>query len=387
VANVQRGSLDLSEIKEIEATESEIQALRLEPGDILFNEGGDRDKLGRGWIWSGELPECIHQNHAFRARLRDRANNPKFISYYANSIGQTYFYAEGKQTTNLASINRTKLAALPIPLPRPEVQDAIVGEIEKHFTRLDAGIASLKQAQMKLKAYRTAALNELLPARRSLSSPTAPSGWKWLTLGDACEVTVGFAFKSSEFSSEGVRLLRGDNIQPGALRWNETRYWPVAKIEAFRHLLVAPGDIILAMDRPIVSSGLKIARVRADDAPCLLVQRVARIRPRDGVDASFIYGLMQTDAFIRHLKEGQTGTQLPHVSGKAIENVPIALPPYSEQQRLAVIAERRMNAASLLNTDLSATTRRAALARASVLTAAFTGQLTRSAASPGLMQV
>ena len=84
VANVQRGYLDLGEVKEIEANESEITALRLQPGDILFNEGGDRDKLGRGWVWSGELPECVHQNHVFRARLLDSTNNPKLISYYGN---------------------------------------------------------------------------------------------------------------------------------------------------------------------------------------------------------------------------------------------------------------------------------------------------------------
>lgn len=79
VANVQRGYLDLTEIKTIEATEAEIAELRLDPGDVLFNEGGDRDKLGRGWVWSGELPECIHQNHVFRARLRTRDVHPKYL--------------------------------------------------------------------------------------------------------------------------------------------------------------------------------------------------------------------------------------------------------------------------------------------------------------------
>src|SRR5437868_1883761 len=68
VANVQRGYLDLTELKTILATEEEIESLRLCPGDILFTEGGDRDKLGRGWVWNGEVEECIHQNHIFRAR-------------------------------------------------------------------------------------------------------------------------------------------------------------------------------------------------------------------------------------------------------------------------------------------------------------------------------
>jgi type I restriction enzyme S subunit len=150
VANVQRGYLDLSEIKNIEATEDVIRELALEPGDILFNEGGDRDKLGRGWVWSGELPECIHQNHVFRARLLGSALNPKFISWYANSFGQQFFFAEGKHTTNLASISMTKLKRLPVPIPPTAEQRRIVDEVERTFSVIEeletAEIADLQRA-------------------------------------------------------------------------------------------------------------------------------------------------------------------------------------------------------------------------------------------------
>jgi type I restriction enzyme S subunit len=69
VENVQRGYLNLDQMKMIEATEAEIDDLRLRVGDVLFNEGGDRDKLGRGWVWQAALPECIHQNHVFPRSL------------------------------------------------------------------------------------------------------------------------------------------------------------------------------------------------------------------------------------------------------------------------------------------------------------------------------
>jgi type I restriction enzyme S subunit len=69
VANVQRGYLDLEELSTIDATKTEISDLQLHSGDILFNEGGDRDKLGRGWVWKEEVNICIHQNHVFRPRI------------------------------------------------------------------------------------------------------------------------------------------------------------------------------------------------------------------------------------------------------------------------------------------------------------------------------
>jgi type I restriction enzyme S subunit len=137
VANVQRGYLDLKEVKEIVTTEDEIQELALKPGDILFNEGGDRDKLGRGWVWNGELPECIHQNHVFRARPYVKELNPKLISWYANTFGQQFFFDEGKHTTNLASISMTKLKGLPVAIPPLAEQARIVVEVERRLSVLE----------------------------------------------------------------------------------------------------------------------------------------------------------------------------------------------------------------------------------------------------------
>jgi type I restriction enzyme S subunit len=137
VANVQRGRLDLDNIKLIEATEEETRALQLMPGDVLLNEGGDRDKLGRGWIWEGQIAGCIHQNHVFRVRLNPLLAVPKFVSHYANHFGQKYFFKEGKQTTNLASINMTKLRALPIPSPSVEEQERLVAGLEDRLSMVD----------------------------------------------------------------------------------------------------------------------------------------------------------------------------------------------------------------------------------------------------------
>lgn len=134
VANVQRGRLDLGAVKSIAATEQEIDELTLVPGDVLLNEGGDRDKLGRGWIWEGQIAECIHQNHVFRARMVSDRVHPKFVSWYANSYGQRYFFEEGKQTTNLASLNMTKLKGLPVPLPPWDDQARIVQELERQLS-------------------------------------------------------------------------------------------------------------------------------------------------------------------------------------------------------------------------------------------------------------
>lgn len=159
VANVQRGYLDLSEMKSINAPRDRIEQLRLRPGDILFNEGGDIDKLGRGWIWEGQLSNCIHQNHVFRARLVILYSLNKIISWYGNVMGRTLFMRLGKQTTNLASLSLSKLKSVPVPIMCPSEADEIVsrvddilsitdhhaGEIEKQMR----GSSSLRQGVLK----------------------------------------------------------------------------------------------------------------------------------------------------------------------------------------------------------------------------------------------
>ena len=138
VANVQRGYLDLREVATIRVSPEKAKALRLEPGDILFNEGGDRDKLGRGWIWQGEIDDCIHQNHVFRARLLTNDADPKYVSLHGNTFGQQWFEKMGKQTTNLASINLKTLKSFPVPDLPVEEQHRIVAEVERRLTILES---------------------------------------------------------------------------------------------------------------------------------------------------------------------------------------------------------------------------------------------------------
>jgi hypothetical protein len=88
-------------------------------------------------VWGGEIEPCVFQNHVFRARLNDQRFSPKFFSWYGNSRGYDYFLSRGKQTTNLASINKSVLSALPVPLPPAEEQDEIVRRVETLFSYAD----------------------------------------------------------------------------------------------------------------------------------------------------------------------------------------------------------------------------------------------------------
>ncbi|MCO6438559.1 MAG: restriction endonuclease subunit S [Phycisphaerae bacterium] len=131
VANVQDGYLDLSEIKTIEVLPSDVESLRLEHGDVLMTEGGDFDKLGRGTIWEHDVPDCIHQNHIFRVRCNRNLLLPLYFAHYIRShLGKAYFLRCAKKTSNLATINKTQLRDLPVPLPPIALQKAFAKEVK-----------------------------------------------------------------------------------------------------------------------------------------------------------------------------------------------------------------------------------------------------------------
>jgi len=161
VANVLRGTLDLSVIKTIRVNRDHLESFLLKNGDILFNEGGDRDKLGRGWIWEGQIPRCVHQNHVFRARLVNLSLvEAKFISHWGNTYGQQFFMRHGTQTTNLASINRTVLARLPVPIIPVAEQRVIIHEVERRLANADRLASTLKHQHERAADARQSLLHE-----------------------------------------------------------------------------------------------------------------------------------------------------------------------------------------------------------------------------------
>ena len=127
VANVQDGFLDLSEIKTINIHKDKADRYRLKNGDVLLTEGGDFDKLGRGAVWEGQIPNCVHQNHVFVVRVNNSELLPSFLSAQTgSSYGKRYFLNCSKQSTNLASINSSQLKAFPVLFPPLPEQKAIV---------------------------------------------------------------------------------------------------------------------------------------------------------------------------------------------------------------------------------------------------------------------
>jgi len=156
VANVQDGWLNLEDVHEIPVERSQISRYLLRGGDVLMNEGGDRDKLGRGTIWRGEIPRCIHQNHVFV--VRPLTIEPEWLDAVTRAdYAKFHFYLVAKQSTNLASISSSNIAETPLVLPPSEERRAVLEHIRHMASGLDRTV-TLAQGQISLLRERRSAL-------------------------------------------------------------------------------------------------------------------------------------------------------------------------------------------------------------------------------------
>ncbi len=158
VANVQDGYLDLETVAEIEIPISELDRYALKRGDVLMNEGGDFDKLGRGCVWDGQIEPCITQNHVFAVRPRE-VSSAWLNAITSSGFAQFYFMTRSKQSTNLASISSTNLMELPVILPPPSEQEPILSYIADQTARFDLLTAEAQRAVDLLQERRAALIS------------------------------------------------------------------------------------------------------------------------------------------------------------------------------------------------------------------------------------
>lgn len=165
------------------------------------------------------------------------------------------------------------------------------------------------------------------------------SEWPTVTLGDEVDLLTGFPFKSSEYTddSSGIKLVRGDNVVQGHLRWEGVKRWPTALSKGLENYELVTGDVVLAMDRPWIEAGLKYSEICNHDLPSLLVQRVSRLRGKKRLHTRFLKYLIGSPHFTGHVLAIQTGTAVPHISAGQIKESTFKLPPLPEQKAIAHI--------------------------------------------------
>jgi type I restriction enzyme S subunit len=177
---------------------------------VLLTEGGDFDKLGRGFVWNGELPECIHQNHVFAVRVDQSQLDPHFFSYQAQSPhGKQYFLSVAHKTTNLACINTTKLKAFPVRIPPLSEQKEIVHILSTVQRAIKAQEQIIQSTTELKKALMQKLFSEGLRGepQKETEIGLVPESWGIVPFDKFVTLQRGYDLRKQDFRSGSVPVI------------------------------------------------------------------------------------------------------------------------------------------------------------------------------------
>ena len=286
---------------------------------------------------------------------------PEFGFYYAQTL-KPWLYGESSATT-IPIVNKGKFQQARFPLAPLDEQREIVAELEKQFSRLDEAVANLQRVKANLKRYKASVLSEFFDSK--------VSGWRKCQLKTVCQVISGFAFKSTDFSRDGVPVVKIANIGYGEFHWKDQEYLPSSFLESQRAFAIQPCDLLMALTRPITNGTLKVCLYPHDAPVALLNQRVAVLRVGVDLGREFLLLMMQSAAFKNQLQNALSETLQPNLSPVDLKNFEISIPSGPEQARIVAEVDRHLSIIREVEAEVDANLQRAQALRQSTLSSAF----------------
>ncbi|CUR51343.1 putative Type-1 restriction enzyme MjaXIP specificity protein [Nitrosotalea devaniterrae] len=325
-------------------------------GTVLIAITGEGKTRGRTSILS--IPSTANQSVVGMIVQSNSIHN-YFLWYYLQS---EYYNLRSQSHGSVQSgLNLDILKSYPIVFPNStEEQKQITVFLDKKLKQIDSSISKKEKLVELLQEKRQAMIVYVVTKGLDDTVPMKDSGIDWIgnipdhwdvsPLGRNVEIFTGYPFESEFFEQQGVRLARGDNVSEGRLRWGDkTRYWKNVTPDMEKYLL-AKDDFLLGMDGSKV--GKNYAVVTQYDLPCLLVQRVARLRSKGILIQNYIPYVIGNIKFVQYVDSVKTNVAIPHMSPNDISKFPLILPPVCEQKDIIEFLNMRTKNIDSLLTNL-----------------------------------
>jgi type I restriction enzyme S subunit len=391
VANVQDGYLDLEDVATIEIPADDLPRYRLRAGDVLMNEGGDFDKLGRGHVWDGSIDPCIHQNHVFA--VRPFRVSPQWLNLVTGSAyAQFYFMSRSKQSTNLASISSTNVMELPVVLPPAKEQAAITVFLAREIAQIDTLIAEQQRLMELLTEKRQAVIANAVTKGVNPTAPTkdtgieqltaVPAHWDVVRLKFIARVQTGIAKGKDNTGKQTVEVpyLRVANVQDGYLDLDDVATIELPADDLPRYRLQA-GDVLMNEGGDFD----KLGRGHVWDGsidPCIHQNHVFAVRPF-AITPRWLNAVTGSAyAQFYFTSRSKQSTNLASISSTNIVELPVVIPPADEQQALLDWLDAQSTAFGRLIEDAGNAVRLLRERRTALISAVVTGQIDVRQPSP-----
>ena len=322
------GFIDYSDICKRNIPMEQARQWYLKHGDLLIEKSGGTKTHSVGYVsyFEGENNKYVCNNFILALRLKNTINS-KFLFY------QIQFKYESNQFSDC--FNKTK------GIQNLKVKDYLDKEIKVYDAEKQAEIVKeldiirsvIDKNKQILSKYDTLIKSRFI---EMFGDPVVnPKCWKKESIEKYSDIISGYPFDSSKYTETGIKICGGLIIMPNTINWQDCKYWEDFK--GFEDYLLEDKDIVIAMDRPWISDGFKIAEITNKDLPVLLIQRTARIRCKT-ISHTFLFWMFKLGHFDKHCKV--TGSLVPHISLKDIKTFEIPIPPIKLQNDFAAFVQQ-----------------------------------------------
>jgi len=271
-----------------------------------------------------------------------------FMSSFFNKIKDSLVTGSTQQ-----DIKNEAIAKIPIILPTIKEREKIVDIL----STMDSVIQKVDEIIAKTERLKKGLMKELLTGRIRVEEKDGkivfrketefkdteigkiPEDWEVVKLEKVIDIISGKYFKFSEFVNNGIKCLKIDNVGYGEIVWKTITFLPIDYLQKFPELVLKEGDIVMALNRPIIGNKVKVGMLKNSDSPSILYQRVGKIIIKDTskLDRRFLFFMLTGELFKQQLSCSLIGTDQPYVRTPVLLRIKVPLPLVFEQQKIAQI--------------------------------------------------
>ena len=169
--------------------------------------------------------------------------------------------------------------------------------------------------------------------------------WKEVRLGDYCDFQNGYAFKSSEFKTNGeYKIVKIKELKDGLVKFfDDSASVDIHDIKEFEKYKIYRNDVLFALtgdpvSKPNPLSWVGRVSIYRSDENALLNQRTCKIKKSDEIDNQFLYYYFrQWENFYALASKATGSASQANISTNTIADTIIKLPPLPTQQKIARI--------------------------------------------------
>lgn len=356
-------------------------------GDILFTPSSETpEEIGFSAVVIEDLPDTVYSYHLIRLRPHNRVSlDLRFSKYFCNNVAVLRQFQRACKGTTRQILTRDDFRNIRVAVPSLDEQRAIGEFLDRETGGIDALVAKKERLIELLREKRTTLITHTVTKGLDPTAPTKLSGIDWLgdipahwevkplkrCIDRGTSISYGIV-QPGPHVEDGVPFVQTTNISgTGDFALDRLQRTTFEIESAYPRSRIKPGDILLG-----IRASIGAAHIVPDHLDGANLSRgVARIVPGSMLTSKFLVHYLWSQAVFEFWGLGSQGTTFSDVPIGTVRELPVPIPPPSEQATVVKKLELQLDGIDRLLDRIRDAVARLHEFRTALISAAVTGKI------------